>query len=488
MATVIDYAAGVPSASAVRAAGHIGAVRYISPDRTGGKLPAKPVRVPEIEDFHREGLEMAFVWQFGKDADADTRRGRSGGLQDARSAQVYLNEIRCPSNPVFFAVDFDMTLDQWNSFGVEYFRAACEILGRDRVGIYGHSRVCAWAIEDGVVADLGGGRGLCWVTKAWSGGERGENYAVLYQGVFEASVDGVGVDVNEVLYDYWGQYPPSALDTDNSVEVVPVADSAVDIDESHKIAFGKPTSLPKRVIFVHTTENYLGTPASNVIDYQVRMRNGSYHRLVDFVDGRARIVLANTDDWQVWATGNIGNDIALHVSVVWMAKTTREEWLAEPELLKAVARVIAYWSRTYDIPLKKLTAEELAAGEWGVAGHLEAQVWGNTDHWDPGYGFPYDVVLDIANKINNSPAEVVQVEQDFMEELMSKNIQSLVNPNKAFPADVAMSIIDSTAWETRVAVRGLYEALGLDFDGFIEASKAADIAGEEKPSIKGFTE
>lgn len=183
----------------------------------------------------------------------------------------------------------------------------------------------------------------------------------------------------------------------DSTEVKKVADNAVDIDKHHLITFGRPTPLPKKVIIVHTTENTPGTSSQAILDYQVRSRSGSYHRLVD---ATGKITLANTDDWQVWATGNKGNDIALHVSCVAQAKMTREQWLAQPKMLEGVARVIAHWSKKYGIPLVKLSRQELGAGKHGVAGHLEAQVWGNTTHWDPGYHFPYDVVLKRAKELN----------------------------------------------------------------------------------------
>ena len=180
----------------------------------------------------------------------------------------------------------------------------------------------------------------------------------------------------------------------------PMTDNAVDIDLHHLIPFGRPTPLPKKIIIVHTTENAPGTPSRNIIDYQVRTQSGSYHRLVD---STGKITMANTDDWQTWSTGNKGNDIALHVSCVAQAKMTREQWLAQPKMLEGAARVIAHWSKKYGIPLVKLSRAELGAGKHGVAGHLEAQVWGNTDHWDPGYHFPYDVVLKRAAEINNPP-------------------------------------------------------------------------------------
>ena len=182
----------------------------------------------------------------------------------------------------------------------------------------------------------------------------------------------------------------------------PMTDNAVDIDLHHLIPFGRPTPLPKKVVVIHTTENAPGTPSRNIIDYQVRTQSGSYHRLVD---STGKITMANTDDWQTWSTGNKGNDIALHVSCVAQAKMTREQWLAQPKMLEGVARVIAHWSKKYQIPLVKLSRAELGAGKHGIAGHLEAQVWGNTTHWDPGYHFPYDVVLKRAAEINNPKKE-----------------------------------------------------------------------------------
>ena len=252
-----------------------------------------------------------------------------------------------------------------------------------------------------------------------------------------------------------------------------MADNAVDIDLHHLIPFGRPTPLPKKVIIVHTTENTPGTPSRNILDYQVRSRSGSYHRLVD---STGKITLANTDDWQTWSTGNKGNDIALHVSCVAQAKMTREQWLAQPKMLEGVARVIAHWSKKYQIPLVKLSRAELGAGKHGVAGHLEAQVWGNTTHWDPGYHFPYDVVLKRAAEIN-APAkgpDVPQVETPKPENPGGGNtvendglIQSLVNPSKRFTRDHLLAINDRTLWETHVMVKELLRRAGVNPDEFV---------------------
>ena len=62
--TVVDYAAGVPSGRSVRAAGHLGAVRYVSQRRPGADwMLGKPVSLKETRDFAANGLWTASVYQ-----------------------------------------------------------------------------------------------------------------------------------------------------------------------------------------------------------------------------------------------------------------------------------------------------------------------------------------------------------------------------------------------------------------------------------------
>lgn len=213
MATVIDFSASYPSPDSVRAAGHDGVMLYLSPPREswmGGKKITKQV----VDDYKAAGLKIAVCWQYGKGDDpatADTMRGAAGGRADAEAAQAKLTEIGLPGHPVFFCVDFDITLNQWNSVAVEYFKAAGHILGRHRVGIYGHSRVVHWAMEDQVVATVAPGRVLGWVTRSWSGSFTGERYAVLFQRIHNTpGPDGVLIDINDVHHDEWGWRPLTA--------------------------------------------------------------------------------------------------------------------------------------------------------------------------------------------------------------------------------------------------------------------------------------
>ena len=214
MSTVIDFSASFPSAQSIKDAGHKGVMLYVSPPREGW-MGAKPASREVIESYHAAGIETGLCWQYGGAESPDAMRGAVGGELDARNADNWLREIGLDGWPVFFAVDFDVSLEQWNDTARHYFQAAVDVLGRERVGIYGHSRVVHWAKEDGVVASVAPGRVLGWITRSWQslnadGSAKGRDYAVLFQGTHNvAGPDGVQIDINEVWHDNWGQRPAS---------------------------------------------------------------------------------------------------------------------------------------------------------------------------------------------------------------------------------------------------------------------------------------
>ena len=207
MATVIDFSASFPNAAAIKAAGHAGVVAYISPPRAPW-MKAKPLTKAKVDEYKAAGLKIAVVWQYGGADSPDAMRGAAGGTADAQAAQKQLTAIGLAGHPVYFAVDFDITLSQWNNTAVQYFKAAGGVLGRHRVGIYGHSRVVHWAMEDQVVATVVPGRVLGWVTKSWSAGATGSDYSTLYQGTHNVpGPDGVQIDINTVRHTEWGWRP-----------------------------------------------------------------------------------------------------------------------------------------------------------------------------------------------------------------------------------------------------------------------------------------
>lgn len=190
-------------------------------------MRGKPILKNELDDFYRNGLSIAFVYQYGKEHDSDIKRGYAGGVSDATAVLQHLQSLGRGDAACFFAVDYNISLSEWNSFGVEYFRGVNDILGVARTGIYGHSRVISWAVEDGVIADCGEGHYLAWQTAAWSGGELAPE-AVLFQKIGTVTVGGVQCDVNEILWHEWGQ--TNAIGTPHTQLTQPMTEEMPDTE------------------------------------------------------------------------------------------------------------------------------------------------------------------------------------------------------------------------------------------------------------------
>lgn len=475
MATVIDYAGGVPAARSVQQAGHIGAVRYLSDDRTRGSLPAKPIKKVESDDYRANGLELAFVWQYGKDHDSDVMRGRAGGLADAREADNRLKALGRDNYPVFFAVDFDITLDQWNQTAVHYFRACCEVLGRERVGIYGHSRVIDWAVEDGVVADLGDGKHLLWQTVAWSRGVRHEK-AVLFQRSGNPLVGGVPVDVNEVLHTYWGQRPfkkPVPLPAPTVRREPPIKPNP-----SHR---GDPLFLPEvlRAFGVKVIEldgwRDRGHGDFDVIQGVFGHHTGTDKDIPHYIanhpdlglcsqihlnrDGTAVICgagiayHAGRGEYPGWPT-NAANQVAIGIEA---ASSGTSPWPAEQldAYYRTCAAILWY--------LGKDATTATLLGHKEYSGRAQGK-------WDPG-GIEMNLFRKRVQHYIDNPPFTSDKEAIIMAGLQ---IPSWINPKKLFSIEQAIANIDFHVFNSVALLKALATKQGLNPDEILDAARKAD--------------
>src|SRR5690606_1814559 len=175
MPTAVDFAARFIDPAAIRAAGHSAVLVYVSPSRPGANFGAKPVTREYADRLRAAGLEVVSIWQYGKpgnpQAPSDWTTGVDGGRRMAQqAAQIHAAAGGPEGCPIFFAVDEDISLQQWNTGAVHFFRGVNEAIGRQRTGVYGSSLVCAWAVGDDVVGrSTTPGKRLAWPTRAWSG-------------------------------------------------------------------------------------------------------------------------------------------------------------------------------------------------------------------------------------------------------------------------------------------------------------------------------
>lgn len=162
---------------------------------------------------------------------------------------------------------------------------------------------------------------------------------------------------------------------------------------------------PPRLLVVHTFEGNPDITAAAMADYQsgrmAHQRTGSYHVVID---GRGVSCRENDDEFIPWAAGFNGNRVGLHVSLAGRAAFTRDQWLTRRPQLEELGRWLAHSAAFHSIPLEVASIDGIRTNGRGVCSHADiSRAWPlrqfprtGTDHTDPGAGFPWDTVLELA--------------------------------------------------------------------------------------------
>ncbi|ERS46811.1 MULTISPECIES: DUF1906 domain-containing protein [Corynebacterium] len=204
--TIIDYSAGVPSPQAIKKAGHMGAIRYVSDKRPDAAwMAGKPVTLKETKANAAAGLPTASVYQFGRAETADWKQGAAGAAIHAPKAIALHKKAGGPTNrPIYIAIDDNPTREQYTRQIRPYLQAfskTLELAGY-QTGVYGNYNTIEWAIQD----DIGK---YFWMHDWGSNGKIHPRTTIhqLPHGK-QQTIGGVIVDVNEVYADDWGQWTP----------------------------------------------------------------------------------------------------------------------------------------------------------------------------------------------------------------------------------------------------------------------------------------
>ncbi|GAA2780183.1 glycoside hydrolase domain-containing protein [Mycolicibacterium pallens] len=202
LGVLLDYAAGVISAADLKASGAVGAIRYVSDRRPGGDwMLGKPIQLTEARDLYQAGLKIVSNYQFGKQDTADWLGGQQAGIVHAKRGWALHTAAGGPvAAPIYVSIDDDPTLDQYKAQVAPYLRAWESVIGHQRVGVYGNSKVIDWALQDGIGS---------WFWQHNWGSPKGYTHpaAHLHQVEIDArKVAGVGVDLNNIMKPQFGQW------------------------------------------------------------------------------------------------------------------------------------------------------------------------------------------------------------------------------------------------------------------------------------------
>jgi len=202
LGVLFDYAAGVLSAADIKAAGALGAIRYVSDRRPGGSwMLGKPIQLAEARDLYQAGLKIVSNYQYGKQSTADWLGGQSAGVTHAKRGWELHTAAGGPTGaPIYASIDDDPSPEQYKQQVAPYLRGWESVVGHQRVGVYGNSKVIDWALQDGLGS---------WFWQHNWGTPRGFVHPAAHLHQFEIDareVAGVGVDLNNILKAQFGQW------------------------------------------------------------------------------------------------------------------------------------------------------------------------------------------------------------------------------------------------------------------------------------------
>ncbi|BBY34885.1 hypothetical protein BST33_17015 [Mycolicibacter minnesotensis] len=199
---LLDYSAGVLPASAIRASGAVGAIRYVSDRRPGADwMLGKPMQAAEARDLQEGGLAVVSCYQFGKQATADWLGGEAAGVEHAtRGAQLHSAAGGPATAPIYASIDDNPSYQQYREQVAPYLRGWQSVIGPERTAVYANSPTIEWAVQDGLGS-------LFWQHNFGSPGRIAHPAANLHQVEIDSrTVDGIGVDVNQILQPQFGQW------------------------------------------------------------------------------------------------------------------------------------------------------------------------------------------------------------------------------------------------------------------------------------------
>ncbi|QUQ66046.1 glycoside hydrolase domain-containing protein [Kutzneria sp. CA-103260] len=200
----LDYSAGRPRGSAIRAAGYDFVLRYLD----NGLGEHVFLSAAEVADLRAAGVAIGLVFEKKLRPPAPDRStlGRSAGIADAQAAIAQVNACGLAGWPIYMCIDFDIpdyapnSSDPMAKLGPcgQYLAGAASVLGHARMGVYGGFYAVSRALDAGL-ATYG------WQSIAWSGGQVDPRINVLQRNDLVVTIDGTECDVDEAHQSDFGQ-------------------------------------------------------------------------------------------------------------------------------------------------------------------------------------------------------------------------------------------------------------------------------------------
>lgn len=134
--------------------------------------------------------------------------------------------------------------------------------------------------------------------------------------------------------------------------------------------------------------------ARNTAQYfQSASSGGSAHYIVDAGKDEQHCVRDNTIAWHAPP-----NSFSIGIEICAESTYSSVDWESDdvwPAVVLAAQRAAELCHRL-GVPVARVTADDLKRGKRGICSHKDvADAWKQSDHWDPGTGFPWDKFMEL---------------------------------------------------------------------------------------------
>jgi len=215
-----------------------------------------------------------------------------------------------------------------------------------------------------------------------------------------------------------------------------------------------------QLVVIHTTEGSARPEsAEDGAAYDARRTDGTSAHY--FHDSNSTVQCVHTAD-QAHTARAQGNKRGIHhelCTTVKRAGTWDDEYHAA--LLRQAARQAARDARKWNIPIRKLSAAQVAAGVKGFCGHADiTQAFpqdGGT-HTDPGKSFPWSRFIALVSKEagfiddKDDDMDASEVAAEVVKQLMARRIKDAADPERSLPWETWIQYTDARRNQILAAV------------------------------------
>jgi len=430
--TALDFSAAFPSATAVRAAGHEAVIGYFSDSRPGANFGAKPMTRAAADAYRAGGVDLVTNYQYGKGDTSDWRGGFPAGVDHGkRCLDRHFAAGGPPFRPLYAPCDSSPSLAEYNTMVAPFLRGWASVVGLAWTGLYGNSLVHAWAQQDGLATWF-------WLHN-WGGNQTPDAQTHMHQvQIDKGAVDGIGVDINEILRDDYGQWSKAAAPAPAPVP----ATQGVSMPPRRAMWSPNCDDRPRNVTWLcfHTQEGngtadslarYLDNPASGVSYNTV----GDARELID-------VVPFDRSPWAALGANGRADHFCFGGS---FSAWSRQQWL-DCGMLDNAAAWLADRAPVRGIPIAYVGTDGVRNNQPGVIGHVDwTRGAGEGTHTDPGPNFPWDELIARAQRFTNPPTPTatpgVEVTPDECRQAM-RDVLNEQAPTRVPGSTVALGLAD----------------------------------------------